>query len=230
MTDISHMVSVSAPASELPRVKSVSLPPFDSLTDTAALEYIRRRMPTRLQFVMPDSRGQDRHVVSIDYTWIMQISEDLWWRDIHDEVMRRLQQGVDLFVSAVDTDAIMEMMCGKPLDQWHVNMANEALRRQDLEREFQREPTFMQLLKHGIGLESCGLFSSLHVEIESHMSHPHTVFTADYFKKCVGRAPTGDDLQRANCKDSGTLGHWACGWCFECDRPRFVCGHYLRKP
>jgi hypothetical protein len=48
---------------------------------------------------------------------------------------------------------------------------------------------------------------------------------AEHFRERVGRDPVLDDLERCNCPDAGKLGHWFCGWCEDCDKPRFVCGH-----
>jgi hypothetical protein len=31
-----------------------------------------------------------------------------------------------------------------------------------------------------------------------------------------------DDLQRCNCEDAGTIGHWGCGWCRH-RKPTFLC-------
>ncbi|KKM67311.1 hypothetical protein LCGC14_1472370 [marine sediment metagenome] len=42
------------------------------------------------------------------------------------------------------------------------------------------------------------------------------------FIKVIGHEPEQDDLERANCKLAG-LGHWACGVCERCRRPRFTC-------
>lgn len=45
------------------------------------------------------------------------------------------------------------------------------------------------------------------------------------FCEAVGREPHTDELDRANCAAQGTIGHWSCGWCAACDKPRSVCGH-----
>ena len=45
------------------------------------------------------------------------------------------------------------------------------------------------------------------------------------FAKIVGRPPECDDLERVNCSDAGGVGHFMCGWCDACGRPRFECGH-----
>lgn len=50
-------------------------------------------------------------------------------------------------------------------------------------------------------------------------SHP---ITAAEFTRAVGRPPILDDLQRANCKLAGYVGHWGCGWC-EHDLPVWRC-------
>jgi len=49
---------------------------------------------------------------------------------------------------------------------------------------------------------------------------------AKQFVGMTGRAPEGDELERANCDVAGTPGHLACGICPECNKPRFVCGHF----
>ena len=47
--------------------------------------------------------------------------------------------------------------------------------------------------------------------------------TADEFAAKWGRAPQQDDLERVNCGDGGAIGHFFCGVCPGCDRPRFSC-------
>lgn len=49
--------------------------------------------------------------------------------------------------------------------------------------------------------------------------------TAEEFKAATGHEPAQDDLERANCTQAGTPGHWGCGWCPDCNKPRFTCGH-----
>lgn len=46
---------------------------------------------------------------------------------------------------------------------------------------------------------------------------------ADQFKDAVGRDPEHDDLDRANCKKAGELGHHACGICADHKLPVFEC-------
>lgn len=53
--------------------------------------------------------------------------------------------------------------------------------------------------------------------------------TAEYFKKRVGRQPKDDDLHRANCNRAGNIGHFMCGWCNECNKPRFACMHIVTQ-
>ena len=55
------------------------------------------------------------------------------------------------------------------------------------------------------------------------------MLTAKEFEEKVGRAPEQDDLDRVNCKEVGRVGHLHCGWCKECDKPRFICGHVYRS-
>jgi hypothetical protein len=52
--------------------------------------------------------------------------------------------------------------------------------------------------------------------------------TAEKFEEATGRKPEDDDLDRCNCAEVGKVGHWQCGWCDGCNRPRFECGH-LKK-
>jgi hypothetical protein len=47
--------------------------------------------------------------------------------------------------------------------------------------------------------------------------------TAEYYIACTGRAPVQDDLERCNCTAAGFLGHMSCGWCANCNKPRFMC-------
>ena len=41
--------------------------------------------------------------------------------------------------------------------------------------------------------------------------------------------PTNDDLERCNCKKAGQVGHYSCGICKICNKPRFVCGHNINN-
>ena len=54
------------------------------------------------------------------------------------------------------------------------------------------------------------------------------MITAEQFEKAVGRPPENDDLDRCNCPNEGEFAHFACGWCKECQQPRFICGHMVR--
>ena len=49
--------------------------------------------------------------------------------------------------------------------------------------------------------------------------------TVEEFEEVVGHLPERDDLDRANCNVAGAVGHYLCGWCGDCDLPRFICGH-----
>lgn len=51
------------------------------------------------------------------------------------------------------------------------------------------------------------------------------VIDAQQFKNATGRYPRADDLDRVNCQRVGNLGHYFCGWCGDCQMPRFICGH-----
>lgn len=56
--------------------------------------------------------------------------------------------------------------------------------------------------------------------------------TAEEYEARCGHKPIQDDLERANCPDAGKVGHYFCGWCDECNKPRFFCQHplMLAKP
>lgn len=51
--------------------------------------------------------------------------------------------------------------------------------------------------------------------------------TREQFIAATGFAPQHDDLQRSNCDLAGEVGHFSCGWCELCDKPRFLCGHLI---
>lgn len=53
----------------------------------------------------------------------------------------------------------------------------------------------------------------------------HTEMTSIEFAAAVGSEPTHDDMERVNCRVAGTIGHSHCGWCWKCNKPRFICGH-----
>lgn len=48
---------------------------------------------------------------------------------------------------------------------------------------------------------------------------------AKRFRDATGREPIMDELDRVNCRRVGNLGHFFCGWCDNCQMPRFICGH-----
>ena len=48
------------------------------------------------------------------------------------------------------------------------------------------------------------------------------------FIAATGHPPVNDDLKRCNCPDAGLAGHYFCGWCEECDKPRFICSHLIK--
>lgn len=50
---------------------------------------------------------------------------------------------------------------------------------------------------------------------------------AKEFEAKTGREPQDDDLERANCRHGGHVGHFHCGWCTEHDSPVFECGCIL---
>lgn len=47
---------------------------------------------------------------------------------------------------------------------------------------------------------------------------------AKEFEEIHHRPPQDDDLDRANCKNVGTMGHRFCGICPEHKQARFECG------
>jgi hypothetical protein len=68
--------------------------------------------------------------------------------------------------------------------------------------------------------------AALIVVIEERPTRPNILpneITPEYFRVCTGRAPEQDDLARCNCTTAGLLGHTSCGWCAECNKPRFMC-------
>ena len=65
-----------------------------------------------------------------------------------------------------------------------------------------------------------------------HINIRPEVITEEYFEDRVGRPPQDDDMHRCNCEEVGPSGHggrlrghYYCGWCDLCDKPRFICGH-----
>lgn len=53
--------------------------------------------------------------------------------------------------------------------------------------------------------------------------------TSQYFYERTGELPEQDDIERSNCSEAGTAGHYYCGWCKYCDLPKFVCGHTIKN-
>jgi hypothetical protein len=51
---------------------------------------------------------------------------------------------------------------------------------------------------------------------------------AEEFKAKTGQEPENDDLERVNCDKVGQVGHFMCGWCLHCDRPKFMCWCVLK--
>ena len=52
----------------------------------------------------------------------------------------------------------------------------------------------------------------------------------DRFFEATGSQPENDDLERSFCDKAGEIGHYQCGWCSDCNKPRFICGHLLINP
>ena len=94
----------------------------------------------------------------MDLDWVVNmvnvLTEDEW-----GIVWPRAQAAVDFMLRAIDIDSFHHMVSEpRPItsDSYGVSLLNEELRRQDLYREFEGEPKFLDLFKHGIGLEACG--------------------------------------------------------------------------
>jgi hypothetical protein len=49
--------------------------------------------------------------------------------------------------------------------------------------------------------------------------------TPNVWRACLGCEPGDDDLERANCHLEGQVGHYTCGWCSDCLKPKWQCGH-----
>ncbi len=49
----------------------------------------------------------------------------------------------------------------------------------------------------------------------------------EYFE-ATKEVPIQDDLARANCKEAGKPGHFACGWCNKHDTPIHICGCWAK--
>ena len=56
------------------------------------------------------------------------------------------------------------------------------------------------------------------------------MISREQFAEATGHKPQNDDLDRASCAEAGQVGHWSCGWCEQCNRPRYQCGHLLMLP
>jgi hypothetical protein len=54
--------------------------------------------------------------------------------------------------------------------------------------------------------------------------------TVEEFEKRFGRKPMHDDLDRVNCSNVGSVGHWFCGVCRVHKKPRFECGCPEKMP
>ena len=51
---------------------------------------------------------------------------------------------------------------------------------------------------------------------------------AQFFKK-FGKKPEDNDLARVNCKAGGEPGHYFCGLCRKCRKPKFLCEHFRTR-
>lgn len=50
------------------------------------------------------------------------------------------------------------------------------------------------------------------------------------FIEMTGREPEQDDLDRTFCLEAGQDGHYYCGICEKCKKPRFICTHPHPRP
>lgn len=55
------------------------------------------------------------------------------------------------------------------------------------------------------------------------------MITLEKFIERVGREPEYDDLERCNCSQAGECLHHSCGWCDDCDMPKFLCECSVRR-
>jgi uracil-DNA glycosylase len=140
-----------------------------------------------------------------------------------DALLARIQSATDLVATHIDVGKF-EQFLGQMITAWSLHAAASCLREQGMRRQAEGRPGFVALLKHGMGLESVLPFEHIHWRI--------TVgdISAERFTAAVGREPENDDLDRCNCPEAGKIGHSGCGWCRQCDRPRFICGHLLAAP
>lgn len=51
--------------------------------------------------------------------------------------------------------------------------------------------------------------------------------TEEEFEERYKRKPVFDDMTRINCDQCGEAGHYLCGICARCGKPRWECGHGL---
>jgi hypothetical protein len=59
--------------------------------------------------------------------------------------------------------------------------------------------------------------------VAHHLPSVGNHISREFWFQCVGRSPDRDDLERANCRLAGELGHMSCGWCDICRKPRWMC-------
>ncbi|CBW47004.1 hypothetical protein [Roseovarius sp. 217 phage 1] len=55
------------------------------------------------------------------------------------------------------------------------------------------------------------------------------MITAEMYEKATGHKPVDDDLERANCRQAGELGHFHCGWNEEENLPRTMTKPFIKK-
>jgi hypothetical protein len=175
-------------------------------------------------FIMPRRRWPSPSgTVVIDYDWLLAFCDPGFRLPIREALLARIQSATDLVAAHIDVSEF-EQFLGQMITMASLHNAASCLRYQDTRRQSEGRPGFVALLKHGMGLESVLPFEHIH------WSGTMNEITAERFTAAVGRAPEDDDLDRCNCRDAGKIGHSGCGWCQECDRPRFICGHPLAAP
>lgn len=222
ITPDSYMtISAAQPASRQPIERPI--PPFDPLELTCSLDtrmQVKNAIPPNLEMVAQD------HTLIISYDWLLDVIDQVTDTDV-GEVSRRAQIAVDLVTAHVDVEPFTQFV-GQMITPVNMMRATEILRRQDDQRQAARLPGFIGLLKHGLGSESVNPFTTLRLNVTCATAIV-TAITAEKFRAATGREPAQDNLERCNCKSAGEIGHWSCGWCEACDKPRFVCGHLLQR-
>ncbi len=213
-------VSILAPRAVYPP-DGDTIPPFLELED-----WFRPLRADLLQAMPPYlSFKADAHTccVFVDYDWLLAFCDPDFRGPVRDAFFARIQSASDLVAAHVDAGEF-EQFLWQPITARTLQCASMCLQDQGQRRQYEGRPGFMALLKHGMGLESVLPFQSAHWSISI------GEITAERFAAAVGREPENDDLDRCNCPDAGNIGHLGCGWCRQCEKPRFICGHMLAAP